>query len=66
MISVTFATLKRVLGRGNKFGSSFREILAYYGLDDKDLSKITEEQAVAWLRMKEGDFDDKYDNKKDK
>lgn len=63
MISVTFATLKRVLGQGDKFGSSFKEILAYYGVD---LSKITEEQAVAWLRMKEGDFDDKYDNKKDK
>lgn len=66
MISVTFTTLKRALGQGDKFGSSFKEILAYYGVDDKDLSKITEEQAVAWLRMKEGDFDDKYDNKKDK
>ena len=60
---MTFATLKRVFEQGDKFGSSFREILAYY---DKDLTNITEEQAVAWLRMKEGDFDDKYDNERNK
>ena len=61
-----FETLKRVLASGTRFGSSFREILAYYGVDDKDLSKITEEQAVVWLRMKEGGCDDKYDNKSNK
>jgi hypothetical protein len=60
---VTFATLKRVLEQGDKFGSSFKEILAYYGVD---LSKITEEQAVTWLRMKEGGCDDKYDNESNK
>lgn len=63
---MTFTTLKKVLGQGDKFGSSFKEILAYYGVDDKDLTNITEEQAVAWLRMKEGDFDDKYDNESNK
>lgn len=48
-------TIKAVLAMGDVHGSAFREILAYYGIDDKDLSKITEEQAQEWLRQKEGD-----------
>ena len=52
---MTEETLRKVLEAGDVHGSAFREILAYYGIDDKDLSKITEEQAQEWLRQKEGD-----------
>ena len=48
-------TIKAVLAMGDVHGSAFREILAYYGIDDKDLGKITEEQAQEWLRQKGGD-----------
>lgn len=48
-------TIKAVLAMGDVHGSAFREILAYYGIEDKDLGKITEEQAQEWLRQKGGD-----------
>ena len=48
-------TIKAVLAMGDVHGSAFREILAYYGINDKDLGKITEEQAQEWLRQKGGD-----------
>ena len=48
-------TIKAVLAMGDVHGSAFREILAYYGIEDSDLGKITEEQAQEWLRQKGGD-----------
>lgn len=48
-------TIKAVLEMGDIHGSAFNEILAYYGIEDKDLGKITEEQAQDWLRQKGGD-----------
>lgn len=48
-------TIKAVLAMGDVHGSAFNEILAYYGIEDKDLGKITEEQAQEWLRQKGGD-----------
>ena len=48
-------TIKAVLAMGDVHGSAFREILAYYGIEDKDLGKITDEQAQEWLRQKGGD-----------
>jgi hypothetical protein len=48
-------TIKAILAMGDVHGSAFNEILAYYGIEDKDLGRITEEQAQDWLRQKGGD-----------
>lgn len=52
---MTPETIKAILSKGDIHGSAFIEICAYYGVDDNDLGKITEEQAREWLRRKEGD-----------
>lgn len=58
-------TIKAVLAMGDVHGSAFNEILAYYGIEDKDLGKITEEQAQDWLRQKGGDNLGHSDNTRD-
>lgn len=58
-------TIKAVLAMGDIHGSAFNEILAYYGIEDKDLGRITEEQAQDWLRQKGGDNLGHSDNTRD-
>lgn len=58
-------TIKAILAMGDVHGSAFNEILAYYGIEDKDLGKITEEQAQDWLRQKGGDNLGHSDNTRD-
>lgn len=57
-----FETLKAVLATGGKHGDAFKEILAYYGITDNDLSKITEEMAQEWLAQKGGMKNDSCNN----
>lgn len=56
---MTFELLKAVFAQGNKHGSAFKEITAYY---NADLETISDEQAIAWLRMKEGGGGDARNN----
>lgn len=49
---MTFETLKKVLSKGDKYGSAFDEILDYYHIENKDLTKITEDMAKNWLERK--------------
>lgn len=42
--------LKMVLTTGDKHGSGFKEILKYYNIKDNDLSKITDDMAMLWLK----------------
>ena len=51
---MTFEMLKIVFDKGNNRGSAFRRILSFYGIEDYDLSKITNEMAENWIKLKEG------------
>ena len=50
LLQLTFETLKKVLSKGDKYGSGFKEILKYYNIKDNDLSKITDNMATLWLK----------------
>ena len=52
LLQLTFETLKKVLSKGDKYGSAFNEILDYYRIKNKDLTKITEDMAKNWLERK--------------
>lgn len=49
LLQLTFETLKKVLDKGDKHGSAFTEICEYYHIENKDLTKITEDMAKEWL-----------------
>ena len=46
-----FELIMDVLSKGNNRGSALRELLAYAGVNDNDLSKVTDEKALEWLKM---------------
>ncbi len=50
LLQLTFETLKKVLNKGDKHGSAFKEILKHYNIKDNDLSKITDNMAMLWLK----------------
>lgn len=53
LLNLDFDILQKVLSKGNKHGSAFNEILNYYDIKDKDLTKITNDMALVWLSQKE-------------
>lgn len=53
LLQLTFETLKKVLSKGDKHGSAFNEICEYYHIENKDLTKITEDMAKEWLNSDE-------------
>ena len=44
-----FEILMKIMDCGDKHGSAFKDILAYYGIEDNDLSHIDDEMATKWL-----------------
>ena len=57
--------LQKVLSTGDKYGSALKEILNNYGIVSYDLSEISDEQAIEWLKKKGVDTSDINNNKKD-
>lgn len=61
-MNLDFDILQKVLSKGNKHGSAFNEILDYYDINDKDLTKITNDMALVWLSQKESKEKENYKN----
>lgn len=56
---MTIAILCRVMRQGDKYGSALKELLQYYNVAENDLSLITDEMALAWLKERNGaDYND--------
>lgn len=51
---MTIAMLCRVMRQGDKYGSALKELLQYYNVAENDLSLITDEMALAWLKERNG------------
>lgn len=65
---MTIPKILEVLGCGDPKGSALRELLAYYGIDDNDLTPITDGMADEWLARQrcpcwhEGNYVPGYDS----
>lgn len=44
--------LMKIMSCGDNHGSALKDILAYYHIDDNDLSHIDDEMAAKWLSRK--------------
>lgn len=51
---MTIAMICRVVQQGDKYGSALKELLQYYNVAENDLSLITDEMALAWLKERNG------------
>lgn len=46
---MTTRIIMKVLAVGDVYGSALRELALYYGAENYDLSRITDEMALRWL-----------------
>lgn len=47
---MTIEVLKLVMKQGDEKGSALRKLLKYFNIDDNDLSPITDDMAMGWIR----------------
>lgn len=47
---MTIEVLKLVMKQGDEKGSALRKLLKYFNIDDNDLSPITDDMAMEWIR----------------
>ena len=62
---MTIAILCRVMRQGDKYGSALKELLQYYNIAENDLSTITDNMALAWLKERNENCNDSRNNKQD-
>ena len=53
----------RVIQQGDKYGSALKELLQYYNIAENDLSYITDDMALTWLKERNDNSNDNRNNK---
>lgn len=56
---MTINKMLEILAMGTPNGSALKELAAYYGCDDYDLSPISDAMADRWIERKEEVFKDR-------
>ena len=60
---MTIAMICRVIQQGDKYGSALKELLQYYNIAENDLSYITDDMALTWLKERNDNSNDNRNNK---